>query len=191
MLEKNKKQLIIFTSVTLSILAFLFISPEDIETNQNHKILGEKEEINHHPPTRSGRHVASITPIQKNHMINKKSERQLIGQNIPPKYFSNNVNPKWEETYRKRFLHMAGPENIKGLKILPKRSIIKIENNIGTYLEHIVVSYTSKDGKPFSFEAMIDSETGFPVQTWNQTRYEKKEKILINAEKYKFQANEN
>lgn len=94
--------------------------------------------------------------------------------------YSNSVNPDWKKTYKRRFLKMAAIKKVQSLKIEPIKSIVKIKNNTARNLEHIKVSYLQENGDPFSFEALVDSETGSLVRSWNKTRYEFKKSISFN-----------
>lgn len=94
--------------------------------------------------------------------------------------YSNKVNPNWKEDYRRKFLRMSAIKKVQKLKIESIKSIVKIKNNTARNLEHIKVSYLQENGDPFSFEALVDSETGSLIRSWNKTRYEFKKSISFN-----------
>ena len=50
-------------------------------------------------------------------------------------------------------------------------------------MEHLVVSYQGQKG-PFSFEVMIDSQTGSVIHTWNKTHYELHKPYEIDPTSY-------
>ncbi len=109
----------------------------------------------------------------------KRLRPQLAGREIIGPYhsgmelkFINSPNQKWKEIYTKRYINTIGTNLSKNLKVEHKKSLIKVHFDQGRYLEHIVVSNVDEKGNPFSFEALIDSETGTMVRSWNKTRYE-------------------
>lgn len=122
-----------------------------------------------------------------------KQSREIIGQHKGPNKntipMNNKVNHKWKELYKKAFFQNLDKSNqVKDFKITQKRSLIKVKQGSGQYLEHVLISYTKPNGQPFSFEALIDSQTGSVVQSWNQTRYEIKKRYKIkNASQYNYQ----
>ena len=100
------------------------------------------------------------------------------------KSITNKVSKDWKEKYTKQFQRMAAIKDLKDFNVELKRSIVKVSANTGTNFEHILVSYIKPNGQPFSFEALVNSETGTMVRTWNKTRYEFKKNYKIEASKY-------
>lgn len=115
-----------------------------------------------------------------------KENRHYIGsfKDINEISFSNQTSSDWEDKYKKRFKKSLYGKEIKNFKIEKKRSVVRVRKNVGTNLEHVVVSFTRPDGNPFSFEAYINSETGQLVKSWNKTRYEYKKPYKIEGMKY-------
>ena len=84
---------------------------------------------------------------------------------------------KWLTNLEKNLVNILP----NSLKLKRKRSLIKKENKSSRRLEHVIVRYQSPSGNPFTFEALIDSETGVMVQSWNKTRYEKRLPIALDG----------
>lgn len=94
---------------------------------------------------------------------------------------SNKRASNWKEKFIKTL--KVDNQNLSGntLKIKHKRSIVKKENKSSRNLEHIVVRLKLANGNPFSYEALVDSETGAMIQSWNKTRYEHREPTLLDG----------
>lgn len=166
MKKSNKKRILI--TFCLGALGFLIINPTTEQTPLHNTV-----KIKTKTPSRA---PASIKPAEV--------KREVIGE-APAKIdqinISNKINDKWKKLYESNFLRMVKGHEVKDLNIELKRSLLQIKKGSGQNLEHIKVSYTRPDGKPFSFEALVDSETGRTVRTWNQTRYEFKKPVKLNA----------
>lgn len=175
---KNKKKILITNILIIfSVGVFLLVSPIDNNKSKTlAKVERKKKQIELMRHTEIKRFPASLKKGQQvkasETFVSKK--RIYIGDPKLDKNltFSNSISNDWEDKYKNRFLKMANVTEIPDFKIQKKRSIIKVKKNTGLYLEHVIISFTKPGGNFFSFEAMIDSQTGIPVQTWNQTRYE-------------------
>lgn len=194
MTKKILKRSALIFILGFNILFFMIINPHQ-HTPGNTK-LTEKSSTNKMISTdRSPASTLKNTQMQKvpfgTNLVKRQDTkktallngREIIGPQKTPSQivYSNSFNQKWKKTYENHFLRMVGKNKIKDFKIQTKRSIIKIQHNTGTLLEHIVVSYKKENGSPFSFEALINSETGMTVQTWNQTKYEKNHRYAVKA----------
>ena len=160
----------------------MVVSPHKNETPPKQK----KSTSSHVPKIQNDipRKMASIPEIKRTGSSTPSvKERQMVGALSAPKkiVYTNKINKNWKKNYTHNFLRMAGVKKVHDLKIQTKKSLLKIKDKTGTYLEHIIVSYKKEDGLPFSFEALIDSETGSVVQSWNQTRYEYNKRYSVKA----------
>lgn len=184
MKKHNKKFLVLFFTISIGI--FFAIQP------QNSRNELAKEEIKKqtqglatktmNSTSKAHRAPASIPKITTTGKTSTK--REVIGSftDLNNIQIVNKEDKNWKQKYQKNFLRMIGNEPVKDFKIELKRSILKVEDNVGHALEHVVVSYTKPNGNPFSFEALIDSANGQMVHTWNQTRYEFKDKVKLKAQ---------
>lgn len=122
-------------------------------------------------PSSINRKIAAISPPIK------VIKAELVGiteselKNMPQ---SNTRSEKWEQKFREKFAQIDNSLRKNSIMIKHKRSIIKKENKSARNFEHILVSYRLPNGNPYSFEALVDSETGTMKQSWNRTRYEKR-----------------
>jgi hypothetical protein len=180
---KNNKKIILSLFTIAGVLSFLFISPKE---KRSTKIVKSKEVKNNTKSkdiNSSTRSIASVPPVKR---PSPSIKRVYTGSfsNLADITLTNKVNKNWKKLYKSNFLRMASVKKVKGLKIELKKSMVQVKNNIGRNLEHVVVSYIKPNGQPFSFEAIIDSETGHLVQTWNKTHYEFKKPFKIQGAKY-------
>lgn len=187
-MKKNKKKIILGTVLSLSVAAFLLIAPES--TKAPSKNITKTKKNKDIPKTKVDRAPASLpikTPPQSSAPPTPLKKRDIIGQIYDQDnlLYTNKVSENWEEIYKQGFFRHTDKDAISDFNIKLKRSVLKVKKNSGTYLEHVVVSYTMADGSPFSFEALINSETGVPVQTWNKTHSEyRKTMKLKNVNAY-------
>ena len=131
-----------------------------------------------HSHTGAFRSIASV-PVPRKQSLYK--DRYVIGE-VPldtEMKFRNSPNKNWQQVYKRNIERMLNTKNAN-VKVTKKKSYIKFDNNTGRYLEHVLVQMTKPNGSPYSYEALIDSETGSMVRSWNKTRYEFKEKLKLN-----------
>ena len=117
--------------------------------------------------------------------LKKIGDRIIIGDKVQKtndiKYI-NETNPEWQTAYTKKLLRLGKGKKISQLNVEHQKSMVEVKRKSARNLEHVRVSYLDENGNPFSFEALIDSETGSMVRSWNQTRYEFKKPIVFSTE---------
>ena len=174
------KSWIVLLSVTMLSGAFfaLILTGEDkVDSRLNlpRKIASKKPQNElskrKNRPSTIDRKIAAISPPLK------VIKAELVGiteselKNMPK---SNIRSEKWEQKFREKFAQIDNSLQKNSIKITHKRSIIKKENKSARNFEHILVSYRLPNGNPYSFEALVDSESGTMKQSWNRTRYERR-----------------
>ena len=127
----------------------------------------------------NGRAPSSVKPVNpfKGFMVRKN--RILTGE-IDQKYedestelaMTNNLNPAWKEIMGNDLMRFQ-PEDTK-LLVKEELPVIQIIDGKGRYLEQVIISYLTKDGGRSSFKALVDSDTGVIVETWDRTIGEKR-----------------
>nr|BDT28209.1 hypothetical protein BHI3_16750 [Bacteriovorax sp. HI3] len=123
---------------------------------------------------RASRTVASVNPF-KGFMV--RQNRILMGD-IDQKYedeatelkMLNAINPDWKEIMGEDLMRFQ-PEDTK-LMVKEEVPVIKIVDGKGRFLEQVIVTYLKKNGDKNSFKALVDSETGTIVETWDRTIHE-------------------
>ena len=184
-----KKKYLLPTLFVLSVSVFLLIQPRYSKQELALKELEKQKKTHKDIKTQKKektnfRKIASIPTKKPDLKIkDKPMKREIIGSRLNENQITmlNSVAKDWKDKYQKSFLRMTKNQQIKNLEVTLKRSIVKVENNIGKNLEHIIVSYTNQKGDPFSFEALVDSSTGQTVQSWNKTRYEFKTPLKLKG----------
>lgn len=125
--------------------------------------------------------------IRDNHFL-LREDRVLIGD-IQKKNYSdedvplsmiNKINPNWKDVLGHELIRFQ--HNDTKVMIKEEFSIIQIQNEKGRYAEQVVVTYVLKNGATNSFRALVDSETGSILETWDKTIHEdyKKEKANLS-----------
>lgn len=126
------------------------------------------------PTEGNERSPAAISPSADTRGFLMRGGRILTGEthskyedeNLPLK-MSNQINPKWKEEMG-NYLIKFQQDNTK-LIVKEELSLIKITEGEGRYFEQVVLTYLKKNGDSNSFRAMVDSETGAVVETWDRT----------------------
>lgn len=184
-MKKNKKSILVL--FTVGVLCFLIINPSE---ERKSPVVVKKAK----PQPKIKRAPASIKPekaAKKPASVPIPPSREVVGEpimNTATLKKSNKVSEDWKEKYTKNFLRMLPKDQaLKDFKIKVKKSLLKVKNNVGRNMEHIVVSYKKPNGYPFSFEALVDSETGAVIQTWNKTRYEFNDTVKLNPAGKRYQ----
>ncbi len=197
-MKNKKKEIFIVLSLIIGVSTFLLVNPSSKKMNTAKNEVKEKKDSssvvtkneNIDPVKPASRKIASVPniPVQ----IKKENKRIYLGkvQNLKDLYLANSVNDDWKEKYQKNFFKLIPNNQVKDFKVELKRSVIKVSDNVGKHLEHVLVSFKNQAGKPFSFEAYIDSETGHVVHTWNRTRHEFKQSLNIKGNQYLYHKEE-
>lgn len=126
------------------------------------------------PADKVKRTIASVNPYQ-GFMV--RNNRIIMGD-LNKKYedenselqMANSVNPEWKDIMGNDLMRFQ-PTDTK-LMVKEEVPVIQIVNGIGRYLEQVTVTYLQKDGNRSSFKALVDSETGSVVETWDRTIHE-------------------
>lgn len=102
-----------------------------------------------------------IGDIQKNDYQDEDVELEMI----------NKPNHNWKEILGSDLIRFQNEET----KVMIKEEfpVIKIQNGRGQYLEQVIVTYLFKNGNLNSYRALIDSESGMVIETWDKTVHEK------------------
>ncbi len=121
------------------------------------------------------RSVASVNPF-RGFMVRKG--RILMGE-MDQKYeddsselkMLNKVSLDWKEVMGEELMRFQSEDT----KLMVKEEIpvIKIEDGKGRFLEQVIVTYLKNNGEKNSFKALVDSETGTIVETWDRSIHER------------------
>lgn len=118
--------------------------------------------------------------------INKNAKRKPFlfpGQKLPAKIsYKNKISPNWKEKLAPSLMRFLDPKT--KLFIKKEQSLIVFERGIARYTEKVLVKFQTKAGRHYSYNALVDSETGHIIKTWNKLQHEG-----IGHEKIKFKLN--
>ncbi|MCF8060093.1 MAG: hypothetical protein K9K67_12400 [Bacteriovoracaceae bacterium] len=95
----------------------------------------------------------------------------LPGQDLPKTItYLNKVNDNWKGLMGQDILRFLRPKT--SLFIKPQARLTLLERDGGRHVEQVMVKMLSPEGRHFSYQAYIDSETGKIIKTWNNTIHE-------------------
>jgi hypothetical protein len=103
-----------------------------------------------------------------------KSEEQFL-ENKDNYYFENGISDTWERNFADNQLRFLDADT--KLMIKKDASLVQIKKNRVRYLEVITVNVIKDLKFSNSFTAMVDSQTGQLVNTWNVTLHENNNEI--------------
>jgi hypothetical protein len=121
--------------------------------------------------------------IEKNTPM--RSNRILIGENIT-EYENEKKDLEFVNTPKKEWKSLLGEDLLsfqeEDTKVIVKEEypVIKVSNNKGIYMEQVIVTFILKNGNQNSFRALIDSESGKVIETWDRTIHERLHKQRID-----------
>ena len=83
----------------------------------------------------------------------------------------NTQNPNWKTLLGNDLLRFQREDT----KVIIKEElpIIKVIDGKGQYLEQVIITYLLNNGDRNSYRALVDSETGLVLETWDRTIHEK------------------
>jgi hypothetical protein len=123
------------------------------------------------------RSIAS-EPTEVNKQLSLRENRILTGEYVD-KYrdssitlpMINKINPEWKEILGTDLLHQQNEDT----KVIVKDELhfIKIKDGQGQYLEQVIITYFMNNGDQNSFHALVDSETGAVLDTWDYSIHER------------------
>lgn len=126
-------------------------------------------------------HGTSESPSlhSKKHGYLYRGERVLIGDIQKDNYQDEQVeleminwpNPNWKDLLGNELIRFHN-ENTK-VMVKEEFPVIKIQNGKGRYLEQVIISYLFKNGNFNSYRALVDSESGIILETWDKTIHER------------------
>lgn len=127
-------------------------------------------------PEKMPEEKASLPPevIEEDIPETRKNGRKVVGlspdaskaaiEQVEP---INTVSPKWQEGLESTLKDLGG-ESLAKIDINKMDSFIWSQDGIALNVESVKVTLTDEAGETTSFKAMVDSETGKILQTWDQ-----------------------
>jgi hypothetical protein len=107
----------------------------------------------------------------------KRQNRLLIGEK--QEFFSNQENSleilnQYNKAWKSNLGHklMRFQEADTKVFIRPLESLLQVKKGKGLLVEKVIIQFKLPSGKRSSFNALVDSESGKVLQTWNRTIHE-------------------
>ncbi len=128
-----------------------------------------------------------IASAPKDSVLLKFQNRNVIGnfnKDLKDLPITNKINDNWKDITYSNIndqLSLSPNANYK-LSIKEIKPVVYIKHGIGQYAEHIMVSIQKDNKRSRTYEALVDSETGTVIQTWNKTRPERRESVKVSIE---------
>jgi hypothetical protein len=102
------------------------------------------------------------------------AERKLIG--VPPEKekevlehltLRNSISPEWEDKLTES-LKAQGGDAVTNIQIKKVASLIWVQNGSGINVESVVITIKGKAEEESLFKALVDSQTGKILETWDR-----------------------
>lgn len=87
---------------------------------------------------------------------------------------TNKFNQEWQQLMADELL--ARQEDKTQLFVKHQKSLFQIKGQKGRYIELVTVSFLMPDGQRSSYKALVDSQTGAVLKTWDRSLSEKSQK---------------
>ena len=99
-----------------------------------------------------------------------ESGKSITEEDMEKLDFINEENPDWKEELSRKLLDTLDKK--PNLKVIKEKSLIKLIGKKARYLEQAIVIIEYENGNENSFRALIDSETGKIIRSWDRTIHE-------------------
>lgn len=83
----------------------------------------------------------------------------------------NKISSDWKEILGNDLIRFQS--EFTKVMIKEELPVIKIQNGKGQYLEQVIVTYIFQNGNISSYRALVDSESGSILETWDKSVHEK------------------
>jgi hypothetical protein len=111
----------------------------------------------------------TMVPTEKREVV---VEQKAAGSTKPDQYqLANEVSEDWEG-HLKDHLKLIGGEALQEIEVKTERSYIRVQDGIALNVESVHVTLTRDNQETSSFRALVDSQTGKILQTWDQPVYD-------------------
>jgi hypothetical protein len=121
---------------------------------------------------------ASKVPVKQAVSTVQVLERQIIDQHkkvinrLPASAsYRNSPAHDWEEKLESKLKEQAG-SSLKEIKITKERSLIWMRDANPLHVEAVRISMTNQQDVEASFSALVDSQTGKVLESYNQTIFD-------------------
>lgn len=121
--------------------------------------------------------IPSVGPTPETPLV-LPPKREVIDQNRNPMErtpasvsYINTPSDSWEEKLESGLKEQAG-DSLKEIKITKERSLIWMRDSNPLHVEAVTISMTNKEEVKASFRALVDSQTGKVLESYDQTIFD-------------------
>lgn len=185
----NKKIQIFLSVIALLAVTFTYQYFKKIQHSELKDLAkSSKEKTSTQDKSTIKNQARTIASVQKSSLLAKIKDRKVVGFVSNDKDFpiTNKINKEWKKLAYKKLNSLINSD-IK-LEITPVKSLVYVQYNMGTYVEHVKIVLRKSSGLKSAYDAYIDSQTGLILRTWNRTKFEIRPKAFLNAEGKEFVA---
>ena len=118
----------------------------------------------------SKRDPASVTPAATVERELSGSEAALFEKESDRFRYINNINEDWQQQMAERLMRFQDERTKMYLK--HEKGILQVQNGTAQYLEQVLVTFAMDDGTHYSYRALVESEEGRILETWDRTKHE-------------------
>lgn len=126
-----------------------------------------------------------FTANNEKHLIKKTSlffteplERPVVEKSETPNLrepastgYINNPSPVWQEKLEDSLKEQAG-DSLKEIRIKKERSLVWNLDSSPIHVESVIVTLKNQEDVESSFRAIVDSQTGKVLETWDRTIFD-------------------
>lgn len=120
-------------------------------------------------PTQSAKDALVLTPAPERQIIDQ--HKKTIARLPASVSYLNNPSKDWEEKLESKLKEQAG-DSLKEIKITKERSLIWMRDANPLHVEAVRISMTNQQDVEASFRALVDSQTGKVLESYDQTIFD-------------------
>ena len=163
---KNYKFLILLIALIGPFAYFILRNNKIDHLEISKKTIPVKDKIVPHAP----KIYSLLTTPSKEKKVPRIFGRKIMGlgnKKLPKNLKTvNKYNPMWKNHLTKYLLKFQNPSVDVNVKL--NDAYIMIKNNQGRFVEEVIINYLEKGERISSFRAIVDSETGFILNTFDK-----------------------
>lgn len=121
--------------------------------------------------------VVTKSETSKSHTINKspiKTNRVVpspISRNPASIGYVNKPSPHWQNRLETSLKEQGG-DSLKNIQIKKERSLTWTRDEVPLSVESVIITLTNQQNEESSFRAIVDSQTGKVLETWDRTIFD-------------------
>lgn len=116
------------------------------------------------------RDPAAVTPKAPEEREISGIEAELFEKESDRFRYLNNINEDWQQQMAERLMRFQDERTKMYLK--HEKGILQVQNGTAQYLEQVMVTFAMDDGTHYSYRALVESEEGRIIETWDRTKHE-------------------